>query len=79
MSFPSPPSIVVGIAVGEDAVALVDAHEVVAGPGIDGDPRDVLALEAEVGRAVVTDVDLEDAGLAGLQAKRDLVARRWCP
>ena len=31
--------------------------------------------EAEVGRAVVTDVDLEGAGIAGLQAKRDLVAR----
>ena len=43
--------------------------------GVDDDPLDVLALEAEVGRAVVTEVDLEDAGLAGLQAKRDLVAR----
>jgi hypothetical protein len=52
--------------VGEDPVALVDAHAVSASPGIDGDLRDLLALEAEVGRAVVTDVDLQDAGLAGL-------------
>jgi hypothetical protein len=52
--------------VGEDAVALVDAHSVSAGPGVDGDLRDLLALEAEVGRAVVTDVDLQDASLAGL-------------
>ena len=34
-----------------------------------------LARKAELGRAVVADVDLENAGLAGLQAKRDLVAR----
>ena len=27
-------------AVGEGAVGLVDPHEVVAGPGVDGDPRD---------------------------------------
>ncbi len=60
--------------VGEDPVALVDTHAVVAGPGIDGDLCDLLALEAEVGRAVVTDVDLENAGLAGLQTKRDPVA-----
>ena len=63
-------------AVGEDAVALVDAHDVVAGRGR---RRRSLATrsraEAEVGRAVVTDVDLENAGLAGLQTKRDLVAR----
>ena len=43
--------------------------------GVDGDPCDCFALEAEVGRAVVTDVDLEDAGIAGLQAERDLVTR----
>ncbi len=61
--------------VGEDAVALVDADEIVAGAHIDGDPRDVLALEAEVGRAVVPDVDLEDVTVARFEAKRELVAR----
>ena len=59
--------------VGEDAVALVDAHGVVAAAGVDVDLRDVRPVEAEDGRAV-TDVDLERAGLAGLQAKRDRVA-----
>src|SRR5207342_3142411 len=59
--------------VGEDAVALVDTDNVVSGPGIDRDPGDVLACEAEIGRAVVTDVDLENAGVTSLQAKRDLV------
>ena len=54
-------------AIGEDPVALVNAHEVVAGPGIDGDPRNLLALEAEVGRAVVADVDLQNAGLPALR------------
>jgi hypothetical protein len=80
---PEPPTrIVVSVAtvdrrrdaVGEDPVALVDAHEVVTVAGLHGDPRDVRALDVEVGRAVVADVDLEDAGLAGLQPKRDLVA-----
>src|SRR4029450_11655204 len=56
-------------------VALVDAHGVVAGSGIDGDPCDLLALEAEVGRAVVPDVDLENVGVSRLEAKRELVAR----
>src|SRR6266516_1278778 len=60
--------------VGEDTVALVDAHLVVARPGVDDDLRDAVAFEAEVGRAVVTDVDLESARVAGLQANRDLVA-----
>ncbi len=59
--------------VGEDAVALVDAHLVVTRPGVDADLRDAVAFEAEVGRPVVTDVDLESARVAGLQAKRDLV------
>ncbi len=63
-------------AVGEDAVAFVDAHEVVAGARRRRRSlATLLRAEAEVGRAVVTDVDLENAGLAGLQAKRDLVAR----
>ena len=61
--------------VGEDAVGFVDAHDVVAGAGVDGDLRDVPAPDAEVGRAVVADVDLEDVGPAGLEAKRDPVAR----
>ena len=62
-------------AVGEDTVALVDAHEVVTGAAVDDDPRDELALDAEIGRAVVADVDLEDVRSAGLQAKRNPVAR----
>src|SRR4029453_16098372 len=45
-------------------VALGDAHKVVSGPAIDGDLHDLVALEAEVGRAVVADVDLENAGLS---------------
>src|SRR5439155_53597 len=61
--------------VGEGAVAVVDPHAVVAGPGINGDLRDLVAREAEIGRAVVAEVDLERAGIAGLQAKRDRVAR----
>ena len=62
-------------AVGEDPVALVDAHEVVPASAIDRDARDVGALEAELGRAVVTDVDLERSRLAGLEAECDLVTR----
>ena len=60
-------------------VAFVDTDEVVAGAGLDDDLGDLAAVEAEVGRAVVTDVDLEDVGIVGLQAKRDLVARSSCP
>ena len=51
---------------GEHAVPFVDAHEIVAGSCVDADPCDLLPLEAEVGLAVVTDVDLEDPGIAGL-------------
>ena len=61
--------------VGEHAVPFVDAHEIVARSRVDADPCDLLPLEAEVGLAVVTDVDLEDPGIAGLQAERDLVTR----
>ena len=42
-------------------------HAVVARLGIDGG-RNPLALELEVGRAVVADVDLENPRLAGPQA-----------
>ena len=56
----------------EDAVGLVDADRVVAVAGIEGDPRDVLALEVER-RLPCADVDLEDVGPAGLQAKHDRV------
>src|SRR4029078_7115977 len=59
--------------VGEDAVALVDAHGVVAVSRQHGDLRDLLAIEAEVGRTVVPDVDLEGLGIAGLQAQGELV------
>jgi hypothetical protein len=60
---------------GEHAVPFVDAHEIVARSCVDADPCDLLPLEAEVGLAVVTDVDLEDPCIAGLQAERDLVTR----
>ena len=59
--------------VGEDPAALVDAHGVVAVPGLDVDRVHVGAGEAELGRAVVAEVDLDRAGLARLQADRDLV------
>ena len=59
--------------VGEDAVALVDAHDVVAVPAVDGDLCDLRPREGEVGRAVVSDVDLQHRRIAGLQAKREPV------
>ena len=62
-------------AVAEDPVAFIDTHEIVAVAGVDSDPGDARELEVEVGRAVIADVDLEDAGLAELQPKRDPVAR----
>ena len=72
LSAPAPPSIVVG-SVSEGAVAFVDADEVVAVTGIERDSCDVLAGEVVVRRAVVADVELENAGVAGLQAKREPV------
>ena len=63
----------------EDAVRLVDAHDVVAAAGVDGELCDPAARDAEVGRAVVADVDLEDVGPAGLQAEGDRGRPRWCP
>ena len=59
--------------VGEDAVTLVDAHDIVAVPAVDEDLRDLRAPKAEVGRTVVTDVDLQDRRVAALQAKREPV------
>ena len=47
---------------------------IVAAAGVDGDPLDALAPDLEVGLAVVAEVDLENAGLAGLEAKGDPVA-----
>src|SRR4029453_12008425 len=41
--------------VGEGTVAIVDPHAVVAGAGVSGDLRDLVAGEAEVGRAVVAE------------------------
>ena len=61
-------------AVGEGAVGLVDPDDIVAGAGVDGDPLDALAPDLELGLAVVAEVDLENAGLAGLEAKGDPVA-----
>jgi len=60
--------------VGERAVAVVDAHDVVAGACFDGNARDAVAVEAEVGRAVGTGVDLDDRAVAGAQAERDRIA-----
>ena len=60
-------------AVRERAIRFVDPHEVIACAGIDGDRRDRLEVEPEVGRAVVTDVDLQDIAAAGLQPKCDPV------
>jgi hypothetical protein len=61
VSFPAPPLIVVGMLSVKASVVLVDADEVVAATAVDGDLRDRGPLEAEVGCAVVTDVELEDA------------------
>ena len=60
----------------EGAVALVDAYEVVARLGIDHDRAESVAVEAEVGRAVITDVDEENVWVPRLEAKRDLVGHR---
>src|SRR5262249_25821965 len=62
--------------VGEDTVDLVDSEEVVAAEAVDHDVRDVRALEAEVRRTVVTDIDLEGAGIVCLETKSDFVAGR---
>jgi hypothetical protein len=61
--------------VGEDAVAFVDPQEVVSGLAVELDRRDRRAIEAELGRAVVAHVDLENVGVAGREANRDLLAR----
>ena len=79
VSFPAPLPIVVGIAYGECAVRVVDANSVVASPGVDRDSGHRRAREAQVRDAVVADVDLENTGVAGFQAKRDLVAFAFVP
>src|SRR6476620_9014519 len=43
--------------------------------GVDHDLCDLAALEVEFGRAVVAEVDIEGAGLAGLQPEGDPVIR----
>src|SRR5262249_42598920 len=60
--------------VGEDTVDLVDSEEVVAAEAVYRDVRDVRALEAEVRRTVVTDIDLEGAGIVRLETESDFVA-----
>ena len=47
---------------------------IVAGTCVDGDPLDALAPDLELGLAIVAEVDLENAGLAGLEAKGDPLA-----
>ena len=57
------------LGVGEDAVRLVDPDAVVAAAGIDDDPVECRPIEAEVGRAVVADVDLQRCRDTRLQAE----------
>ena len=73
-SLPSPPAIVVGIESVNAPFASSMRMESLPSPTLDVDRGDVAAREREVGRAVVADVDLDPAGIAGLQAKRDRVA-----
>ncbi len=58
----------------DSPVALVDADEIVALLGIEIDSPDAVARDGEVRVAVVTDVELEHAGVPGLQAQREPVA-----
>ena len=79
VSLPAPPSMVVGMVSAK--TPLLSSMRTRSSPRrrVERDAREVVAFEAEVGRAVVADVDLENAGVAGLQAKRDLVAPRAFP
>ncbi len=60
--------------VGEDAVRVVDPDAVVAAARVDDDRVERGAVEAEVGRAVVADVDLQGRGDPRLQPEGELVA-----
>ena len=65
-----------GTALIRQAYAIArEAHEVVPCPRSNGDRADLREREAEVGRAVVAGVDLEDARIGGVEAYRDRVAR----
>ena len=55
----------------ERPVGLVDAELVVAASGEHLDPAERAAVEAVLGRAVVTEVDLEGACCTGCQTQRD--------
>ena len=55
--------------------AVVDAHPVVAAAALMLILSIAAAREAEVGRAVVAEIDLEDVRVAGLEPKRDHVVR----
>ena len=59
----------------EDAVRFVHPDAVVAAARVDDDPVERAAVEAEVGRAVVPDVDLQRRGNPRLQPECELVAR----
>ncbi len=63
-------------AVGEGAVGVVDPHVIVAGAGVDRDPGNLRAREAEVGCPVVAEVDLKDGRVSGLEPQRDRVGTR---
>src|SRR5262249_58715037 len=52
------------IGVSEDSVRFVDPDLVVAGAPHDVDVIKSSTLEAEIGRAIVVDVNLQDAGIA---------------
>ena len=60
----------------EDAVGLVDPDRVGAIARRDTDGLEGAAVEREVGRAVVADVDLEEVRIEGAQAERDPIRRR---
>jgi hypothetical protein len=59
--------------VGERAVGVVDASPVVAAARLDADLLNLRPGEAEVGRAVVPEVNLDDPGVARREPKRDRI------
>ena len=65
--------------VGERAVAVVDAHPVVAAARLDADALDRGPREAEVGGPVVAEIHLDDGGVAGREPKRDRIVRLGPP
>jgi hypothetical protein len=62
------------LAIREGPVALVDRHRVATACGMDDDPVELRALEAEVG--IAANRDLEPRRVPGLQPERDPVVPR---